>query len=85
MTDQNVNNQEQELKKRSKDGKKKKKGSKEQSLLMRWGRRLLVPILCLVALMIGLYIGYAKIGGGDGSDVWNINTWKHIYDLVFAD
>lgn len=46
-------------------------------------RALLVPALCLAALCIGLTIGYATIGGGDASDVFKFETWKHLYDLVF--
>lgn len=48
-------------------------------------RVLLVPALCLAALFIGLTIGYATLGGGDASDVFQIATWKHLYDLVFAE
>jgi hypothetical protein len=47
-------------------------------------RTLLVPLLCLVALFGGLWLGYVYIGGKDGADVWEWSTWKHLFDLVFA-
>ncbi|MFD2672044.1 DNA-directed RNA polymerase subunit beta [Marinicrinis sediminis] len=52
---------------------------------IKWGKRLLVPTLCLIALMAGLYVGYVVIGAGDAGDVWKMSTWKHVFDLIFAD
>lgn len=43
-----------------------------------------IPFLCLVALAIGLWIGYAKVGNQPVSDMFHISTWKHLYDLVFG-
>lgn len=48
-------------------------------------RKLLIPILCVVALIIGLHIGYAGFGNEDPGDVWDFGTWKHLFDLIFAD
>ena len=48
-------------------------------------RILLVPALCLAGLAVGLVIGYVYIGDRPMEDVWSLDTWKHIYDLVFAD
>lgn len=45
----------------------------------------LVPVLCLAALYVGLVIGYSKIGGQEAADVLKLDTWKHLYDLVFAE
>ena len=47
-------------------------------------RFLLIPALCVVALFVGLTIGYATIGGGDASAVFDFDTWKHLYNLVFG-
>ena len=52
-------------------------------ILYKIARYLLVPALCLAALFIGLTIGYSTIGGGSAGDVFKIETWKHLYDLVF--
>ena len=44
-----------------------------------------IPVLCIVALIVGLAIGYSMLGDGSLSDVFDVATWKHMYDLVFAD
>lgn len=48
-------------------------------------RKSVVPSLCVIAIVGGMYIGYVIIGKGQASDVFNLATWKHMYDLVFAD
>lgn len=48
-------------------------------------RSLFVPVLLAAALIIGLMIGYAVIGKQPVSDVFQWNTWKHLYDLVFSN
>ncbi|MBW7475022.1 DNA-directed RNA polymerase subunit beta [Paenibacillus oenotherae] len=45
----------------------------------------IVPILCILILLIGLYIGFVIVGDKPGSDAFKWSTWKHMYDLVFAD
>jgi hypothetical protein len=46
---------------------------------------LIIPVLCLIALIFGMAVGYAVLGGKPVSQVFDWNTWKHMYDLVFAD
>jgi len=48
-------------------------------------RIIIVPLLFLAALIAGLYVGYTKIGGGSPGDVWNPETWLHMFDLIFAE
>ncbi|MDF2669105.1 MAG: DNA-directed polymerase subunit beta [Paenibacillus sp.] len=48
-------------------------------------RILLVPFLCVAALIGGVVIGYVYMGGRDSADVWDIETWKHLFELVFAN
>lgn len=48
-------------------------------------RIFLVPILCIVALYIGLYVGYVVLGHESPGEIWKFSTWKHIFDLVFAE
>lgn len=48
-------------------------------------RAAIVPLLCIAALLAGLYIGYTKIGDGAAEDVWNLETWLHMFDLIFAE
>ena len=45
---------------------------------------LMIPVLCVVALMAGMAIGYVVLGKRELADVFDMNTWKHMYDLVFA-
>lgn len=54
-------------------------------ILLRILRFFLVPLLCLVALYVGLRIGYVIVGGQDPADIWNMDTWKHLIDLIFKD
>lgn len=42
-----------------------------------------IPLLCIVALLAGLGIGYVVLGKQEWSDVFDWNTWKHMYDLIF--
>jgi hypothetical protein len=46
---------------------------------------LIIPILCIAALVVGLAIGYVVLGDRPLSGVFDSETWKHMYDLVFAD
>lgn len=46
---------------------------------------LIVPVLCVAALLVGLAIGYVVLGKGELADVFDMHTWRHMYDLVFAD
>ncbi|REE91476.1 DNA-directed RNA polymerase subunit beta [Paenibacillus taihuensis] len=48
-------------------------------------RALVVPVLCVAAILGGMYVGYAILGKRPGDEVFQIETWKHMYDLVFAD
>jgi len=48
-------------------------------------RKSIVPLLCLIAVVGGLYLGFTVVGKQPGSEVFEWSTWKHMYDLVFAD
>ena len=54
-------------------------------LTLRMLRATFIPVLCVAALLAGLFVGYVRLGGGDMADVLDYRTWKHLYDLVFAD
>lgn len=69
-----------------------KEKPKQRKSFPRWAkitlkimRYLLVPALCLIALFGGLIVGYVYIGGQEIADVWKVDTWKHVYDLMFSD
>jgi len=63
---------------------KERPAKKEKKPRPRWQRILFVPLMCLAALIAGLYVGYVTIGGQDPSEIWNIRTWKHVFDLMFS-
>jgi len=46
---------------------------------------LSIPIVLCIAVVIGLYIGYVKLGDRPASDMLHWETWKHLFDLVFAE
>lgn len=46
---------------------------------------LIYPLLCVAVLVAGAVVGYAGWGKGDPGDVFRWQTWKHLFDLVFAD
>jgi|GEM_PF-577198 len=47
-------------------------------------RMLFVPFLLFISLLIGLLIGYSVIGDKPVSQVFDLDTYKHMYDLIFA-
>jgi len=48
-------------------------------------RKSIVPLIMVIMLAAGLYIGYVVIGKSPEQDVFEWSTWKHLYDLVFAE
>lgn len=45
---------------------------------------LVIPFLLFISLMIGLMIGYSVVGDLPVSEVFQIKTYKHMYDLIFS-
>ena len=48
-------------------------------------RKSIVPIIMLIMLLAGLYVGYTVLGKQPGGDVFKWSTWQHLYDLVYSD
>ncbi|WP_416298885.1 DNA-directed RNA polymerase subunit beta [Paenibacillus illinoisensis] len=74
MTDtqkQNSKPEEKEVKKKKKSG-------------WRVARWFLIPVLLVLALAGGMVAGYVVLGKQDIGSVFQLSTWKHVYDLVFA-
>lgn len=59
--------------------------SKPKKSIWKRSKWFLIPMLFVVALVTGLIIGYSYIGGEDALEVFQMETWKHLVDLVFAD
>lgn len=64
----------------------------DESRLPKWARvtlwilrKSIVPIIMIVMLIIGLYGGYVFLGDGPKGDVFKWETWRHLYDLIFAE
>lgn len=47
-----------------------------------WLRIIIVILLFLVAVIVGLVIGYSVIGDGAASDVLKWETWQHLLDII---
>lgn len=48
-------------------------------------RKSIVPIIMAAMLLAGLYAGFVFLGKGSSDEVFEWATWRHLYDLVFAD
>ncbi|MFL0581088.1 DNA-directed RNA polymerase subunit beta [Solibacillus sp. FSL K6-1781] len=47
-----------------------------------WLRIIIVILLFLVAVIVGLVIGYSVIGDGAAFDVLKWETWQHLLDII---
>lgn len=47
-----------------------------------WLRIILVLLFSAAALLIGLMVGYGVIGDGNPTDALEMDTWRHIWDIV---
>ncbi|TBL73079.1 DNA-directed RNA polymerase subunit beta [Paenibacillus thalictri] len=69
---------------KAKTNKKAKPRARWKKIVWFFVKLIRVPVLCAMALVAGLYIGYVYMGGQQISDVFELQTWKHMVDLVFA-
>ncbi|RKL68449.1 hypothetical protein CR203_05875 [Salipaludibacillus neizhouensis] len=80
--------QEEEDSSAANDGKKRKNKKNKPSgrirLIPIWFRVILVLFLVIASVILGAMVGYGIIGpGGNPMDVFEPDTWYHIYDIVF--
>lgn len=47
-------------------------------------RLVIVPLTCVLTLIAGLIIGYVVVGKGTVAEALNFDTWRHLFQLVFA-
>lgn len=51
----------------------------------KWIFRLaIVPLLCVLATFGGMVAGFVVLGKGSFTDALNVNTWTHLFQLVFG-
>ncbi|MFC7440041.1 DNA-directed RNA polymerase subunit beta [Laceyella putida] len=43
-----------------------------------------LPVTLIVVLIVGLMVGHAVIGNQPAGDVFDMNMWEHIYQLLFS-
>ncbi|WP_442602583.1 DNA-directed RNA polymerase subunit beta [Paenibacillus sp. KN14-4R] len=65
-----------------KPSKPKKKWQKVTLTILKYIR---VPALFIVLACVGLWVGYVKLGKQPMGDMMHWSTWKHLFDLIFAD
>ncbi|WP_083443663.1 DNA-directed RNA polymerase subunit beta [Ornithinibacillus contaminans] len=74
-----------------KQQKKQQKLEKRQNKMPRlrifpiWLRIVVVVVLAVVALLVGLMIGYGGLGDGNPRDALKWETWQHIIDIVVKE
>lgn len=61
------------------------KRKKKRNPWLRMLRLLVVPILLFWAVVAGLYVGYSVLGHQPQGEVFELQTWKHMYDLMFSN
>lgn len=67
-----------------KDSQQKKRKKKPRiRLIPIWLRLIIVAVLTALSLAAGAMVGYGVIGDGEPMDALKIETWKHIYDIIF--
>ncbi|WP_126428822.1 DNA-directed RNA polymerase subunit beta [Brevibacillus marinus] len=65
---------------KSEPGKKRGKANRQLVWLT---RVLVVPGLLFLSLVVGLMIGYSVLGDRPVSEVFDLRTYKHMFDLIF--
>ncbi len=45
---------------------------------------LLFIVFIFVSFILGAMIGYGVIGKGEAFDVFKLDTWTHMYNLIFG-
>jgi hypothetical protein len=76
---------EEKVKTSSSDNSEKQQRSKGARITLWILRKSIVPVIMVIMLITGLYVGYVVVGKQPGSEVFQWSTWQHMYDLVFSD
>jgi len=65
-------------------GKQASKTKENQEAKHLWLKVFLVLACALIALVAGLMIGYGVLGGQNPLQALNVDTWQHLYRMVFG-
>ncbi|HEY2494655.1 MAG TPA: DNA-directed RNA polymerase subunit beta [Paenibacillus sp.] len=49
-------------------------------IVIRW----MIPLFLLLSLIGGMIVGYVVLGKEEMSEVFQLKTWQHVIDLIFA-
>lgn len=60
----------------------KRKSKPRRRIFPIWLRIIVVLLICALALVIGAMVGYGIIGNGKPSDALDMDTWRHIFEIV---
>lgn len=47
-----------------------------------WLRVIVIILLMAISIIVGAIIGYSVMGDGRAMDIFQLETWAHIIDLV---
>ncbi|WP_249260811.1 DNA-directed RNA polymerase subunit beta [Virgibacillus pantothenticus] len=78
----NEPNGQDRVKQQSKQTENKKNRRPRVRIFPIWLRIIVTLLFCIIALVVGLMIGYGVIGDGVPTDVLKTETWQHIIDIV---
>jgi len=48
-------------------------------------RKSIAPLIMIVMLLAGLYVGYVIMGDQPKDEAFKLSTYKHLWDLIFAE
>lgn len=87
VTEENAKHTQQQNKqnnerKPSKQQKKKRKRHPRRRAFPILLRIIVIAILCAGALLLGAMVGYGILGEGEAKDIFQVETWQHILDIV---
>lgn len=68
---------------RPKERKRKKRRTSGQKALFFTAKWMFILFCLVISVIFGLVVGYSVIGEGNMIDVFDVKTWKHVFDLVF--
>lgn len=69
----------------AKSSSKQVKRRKKRNPWLRMLRLIIVPVLLFWSIVGGLYVGYTVLGHQPKDEVFHVETWKHVYDLMFSN